>query len=53
MTCSYNDARSSTQQVLRYLESLKDAEVDLEDNRSSFIAFMLLVLLLTLFFLLV
>jgi hypothetical protein len=53
MTCSYNDAMSSTQQVLRYLESLKDAEVDLEDNRSSFIAFMLLVLLLTLFFLLV
>jgi hypothetical protein len=30
MACSNVDARSSTQQILRYLESLKDAEADQE-----------------------
>jgi hypothetical protein len=33
MACSYNNARSSAQRVLRYLESLKDAEADREGNR--------------------
>jgi hypothetical protein len=53
MTCSCNDARLSAQWVLRYLENLKDVEVDQEGNRSTFHCFMLQVLLLTLFFLLV
>jgi hypothetical protein len=35
-TCTYNDAKSSAQRVLQYLESLKDAEANQEDNRSSF-----------------
>jgi hypothetical protein len=52
MACSDNDAKHSSQRVLRYLESLKDVEADQKGNRSSFHCFMLLVLLLTLFFLL-
>jgi hypothetical protein len=38
MTCSNVDARSSTQQILRYLESLKDVEADQEGIRFSFTA---------------
>jgi hypothetical protein len=53
IACSYNDAKHSTQWVLQYLESLKDVEGDREGNRSSFHCFILLVLLLTLFFLLI
>jgi hypothetical protein len=38
MTCSNVDARSSTQQILQYLESLKDVEADQEGIRFSFTA---------------
>jgi hypothetical protein len=36
--CSNADVMSSTQRILQYLESLKDAKADREGNRSSFIA---------------
>jgi hypothetical protein len=38
MTYTYNDAISSTQPVLWYLESLKDVEADRKGNRSSLTA---------------
>jgi hypothetical protein len=53
MTCSYNDIRHSAQRVLRYLESMKDAEANREGNGSSFHCYIFLVLLLILFFLLI
>jgi hypothetical protein len=34
MTCNYASARSFAQQVLQYLESLKNMEADWEGNRS-------------------
>jgi hypothetical protein len=50
VACTYNNTRSSTQRVLRYLESLKDAEADREGNSpsllqatSSFAAYILLI----------
>jgi hypothetical protein len=52
-TCSYNDIRHSAQRVLRYLESMKDAEANREGNGSSFHCYIFLVLLLILFFLLI
>jgi hypothetical protein len=35
MACTYNDAMSSTQSVLLYLESLKDVKADQKGNRLS------------------